>query len=239
MVLAYAMFLSILCFTAFALEDNAVKGILTVQSIILFTVPLVSIIFSTIYLYNSNEFVELLLSQPVKRKKIWISLFAGLSVPLITAFLISAGIPLILYATAPLALLMTAIGCLITVIFVALACLCSILTRDKSKGIGLAILIWLFLALLFDGILLFIVFQFADYPIEKTIVLLTTLNPIDLSRVIMQLQLDVSAMMGYTGAIFKNFFGNSMGIIVTFSLLLLWIVIPFWVSLIRFKKKDM
>ncbi len=54
MVIAYTLLLAILCFSAFNIEDNPTKGVLTVQSIILLTVPLVSIIFSTIYLYNSN-----------------------------------------------------------------------------------------------------------------------------------------------------------------------------------------
>lgn len=239
MVIAYAVLLAVLCFSAFNLEDNSTKGVLTVQSIILLTVPLVSLIFSTIYLYNSNEFIELLLGQPVQRKKIWISLFAGLSLSLVVAFLISGGVPLLLYAPSNLALMMILIGCLITVIFVSLACLCAMLTRDKAKGIGIAILIWLFFALLFDGLLLFILFQFSDYPIEKPMIALASLSPIDLSRILMQLHMDVSAMMGYTGAIFKDFFGNTLGMSMAILLLVLWIVIPFWISLLKFKRKDL
>lgn len=37
----------------FNLEDNAEKGLLSMLSIILIIVPLVSLIFSTIYMYNS------------------------------------------------------------------------------------------------------------------------------------------------------------------------------------------
>lgn len=239
MVIAYAVLLAILCFSAFSLEDNSTKGVLTVQSIILLTVPLVSIIFSTIYLYNSNEFVELLLSQPVQRRRIWISLFLGLSLSLLTAFLLAAGIPLLLYAPASLAWMMIGIGSLVTIIFVSIACLCTMLTRDKAKGIGIAIITWLFFALLFDGLLLFLLFQFADYPIEKPMIALASLSPIDLSRIMMQLQMDVSAMMGYTGAIFKNFFGNTSGFMVALLLLLLWIIVPFWISLRKFKRKDL
>ncbi len=239
MVIAYTVLLAILCFSAFSLEDNSTKGVLTVQSIILLTVPLVSIIFSTIYLYNSNEFMELLLSQPVQRKRIWISIYLGLSGSLLAAFLLAAGIPLLLYAPANLAWIMIAIGSLITLIFVSIACLCTMLTRDKTKGIGIAIITWLFFALLFDGLLLFILFQFADYPIEKPMIALASLSPIDLSRIMMQLHMDISAMMGYTGAIFKNFFGNLGGFLTAILLLLLWVVVPFWISLRRFKRKDL
>ena len=84
-VIAYTLILAILSWSSFALEDNSAKGILTILNVILFTVPLVSILFATIYLYNSSEFIELLLSQPIKRKKIWISLFLGLSFSMILA----------------------------------------------------------------------------------------------------------------------------------------------------------
>ena len=53
-VLAYTFILAILSWSSFALEDNSAKGILTILNVILFTVPLVSILFATIYLYNSS-----------------------------------------------------------------------------------------------------------------------------------------------------------------------------------------
>ncbi|WP_321538509.1 hypothetical protein [Flavobacterium piscinae] len=87
-VLVYTIVLSLLSWSAFGLEDNSAKGLLTILNVILFTVPLVSILFTTIYLYNSSEFIELLLSQPIKRNKIWQSLFFGLSASMVLAFLL-------------------------------------------------------------------------------------------------------------------------------------------------------
>ena len=238
-VLAYTFILAILSWSSFALEDNSAKGILTILNVILFTVPLVSILFATIYLYNSSEFIELLLSQPIKRRKIWISLFLGLSISMILAFFVGAGIPLLINSPDSIAIIMLINGCLITVIFTALAFLSSILTRDKAKGIGIAIMTWLFFALLFDGLVLFLLFQFQDYPIENAMVGITAFSPIDLARIQILLHLDVSAMMGYTGAIFKDFFGTAIGLIVSFLLLSLWVIIPFFISLRKFNKKDL
>ncbi|HPZ89359.1 MAG TPA: ABC transporter permease, partial [Flavihumibacter sp.] len=116
--------------------------------------------------------------------------------------------------------------------------LANVFTRDKAKGIGLAIMGWLYFALLFDAIVLFLFFQFADYPIEKVVVLLSALSPIDLCRINILLHLDVSAMMGYTGAIFRDYFGAG-GLILSSTLLLLWAFVPFYISLIRFKNKDL
>lgn len=238
-VIAYTLLLAVLSWGAFGLEDNSTKGTLTILNIILLTVPLVSIIFSTIYLYNSSEFIELLLSQPVQRKKIWFSLFAGLGLSLVPAFIAGAGIPILIHAPGATGFIMLAMGCILTMVFTSLACLSAIMARDKAKGIGISIMLWLFFALLFDGLLLFFLFQFADYPIEKPMIAFTSLNPIDLSRVLVLLHLDVSAMMGYTGAIFKDFFGTGPGLLIAFVLLLLWIIVPYLVSQRRFRKKDL
>jgi Cu-processing system permease protein len=117
--------------------------------------------------------------------------------------------------------------------------LASVGTRDKARGIGKAILAWLYFSILFDGLVLFILFQFADYPLEKPMLFISMLNPIDLGRILVLLQLDVSALMGYTGAIFKDFFGSITGMSIAASVLLLWIVLPLARSLQRFHKKDL
>ncbi len=238
-MLAYTILLAILSWSVFSLEDNYTKGLLTLLNVILLNVPLVSVIFSTIYIYNSAEFIELLLSQPVKRSRIWLSIFIGLSLSLVLAFLAGTGIPVLLFAPTFSGFILMVTGCFISVIFVSLAMLSSILTRDKAKGIGLAIILWLFFALLFDGLVLFLVFQFGDYPIEKPMIAISMFNPIDLARILILLQLDISALMGYTGAVFKEFFGTRIGFIVSFVMLGLWILIPFLISLKKFNKKDL
>jgi len=238
-VIAYAIILALFSWSTFALEDSSSKGLLTVLNIILLTVPLVSVLFATIYVYNSSEFIELLISQPVKRKKIWMALFIGLSLSLVLAFIVGAGIPLWIYADFATALMMVVTGSLLSVIFVSVAFLSCILSRDKAKGIGVSIMLWLYFALLFDGLVLFLFFQFAEYPIEKIVVFLSALSPIDLSRILVLLRLDVSAMMGYTGAVFQNNFGSAWGLLISFGLLCLWIFIPFYISLRKFMKKDL
>lgn len=238
-IVSYALILALLSWGSFMLEDNTAKGLLTILNVILFTVPLVSILFSTIYIYNSSEFIELLLSQPIKRKKIWISLFAGLSIAMFLAFFLGAGIPLLLNAPGMAGVMMLLAGSLISIVFVSLAFLSCILTRDKAKGIGLAILFWMYFAILFDALVLFLLFQFAEYPIEEMMVTLTASSPIDLARIQILLHLDQSAMMGYTGAIFKDFFGTVIGLLVSFLLLVLWIAVPFLISIRKFDRKDL
>ena len=68
---------------------------------------------------------------------------------------------------------------------------------------------------------------------------LSGLNPIDMGRRLILLKMDVAALMGYTGAVFKNVFGTTSGTIITLFVLSLWMFIPVSLSLRKFKKKDL
>lgn len=238
-VIAYTVLLLIISLSVFMLQDEASKGLLSLLNITLLIVPLTSIIFSAIYVYNSAEFIELLVSQPLKRKSIWLSLFYGLSSALSIAFFIGAGIPIIIYQPTATGFIMLGAGIVLSIIFVAIAMLAAVLTRDKAKGIGITIMLWLYFALIFDGLILFILFQFEDYPLDKFMVFSSALNPVDLCRILILLQMDVSALMGYTGAVFQDFFGSQLGSFVAAFVLLLWVIIPVWLSTKRFQKKDL
>jgi Cu-processing system permease protein len=238
-MLVYTIALLVASFSVFSLEDNSSKGLLSLLNIILIVVPLVSIIFSTIYVYNSAEFIELLVSQPLRRTTIWLSLFAGLAGAFALAFFAGVGVPLLVYQANATGFIMIGAGILLSVIFVAIAMLATVKTRDKAKGIGVAILLWLYFSLLFDGLVLFLLFQLSDYPLEKAMIGVSAFNPVDLSRILILMRLDVSAMMGYTGAVFKDFFGTATGMVFSFGILMLWTILPVWFSVRRFKRKDL
>ncbi len=238
-MIAYTLMLFIISLSIFNLEDNSAKGLLSLLNIILIIIPLVSLLFSTIYVYNSSEFLELLVSQPLQRKTIWMSIFIGLATVVSLAFIIGVGLPIILFEISAIGVMMLFTGILLSVIFVALALLVAVIARDKAKGIGAVILLWLYFSIIFDGLVLFVLFQFADYPLEKVMVGIAVLNPIDLSRILILLKLEISALMGYTGAIFKNFFGTTLGMATSFITLMAWAIIPTWLSLKRFKSKDL
>ena len=64
------------------------------------------------------------------------------------------------------------------------------------------------------------------------------LNPIDLSRILVILDLDISALMGYSGAVFSRFFGNSAGVLVSLLTLIVWAVLPVILFTYYANKKD-
>ncbi len=238
-VMVYTILLFIISWSVLGLEANFTKATLSLLNVVLLVVPLVSVIFSTIYVYNSSQFIELLLSQPVARGKVWFNIFLGLSTALALAFLIGCGLPILLYSSIETGFSLIIIGVLLSIVFVSFAMFAAISARDRAKGIGISIFIWLFFAIIYDGILLILMFQFADYPIEGIMATLAAINPIGLSRIFVLLQLDVAAMLGYGGAVFKDIFGSGGGMGVSMMILLIWVIVPFLASLIKFNKKDL
>ncbi len=238
-ILAYTAFLMLVSFSLFNMEENGSKAILSLLNIILIVVPLVSMIFATIHYYNSYEFIELMLSQPMSRRKILLSEYGGVSISLLSSFLIGVGIPVLLYSPDSIGFSLLFNGFSLTLIFTSLAFLTSVKARDKARGIGAALLLWFYFALIYDGLILLILFSFSDYPLEKLTLVLSALNPIDLGRISIMLKMDVSALMGYTGALYKDFFGSGSGVLFTLGIMLLWILIPLWWALRIFKKKDL
>lgn len=238
-MIAYAILLLLLSLSLYALEDNTAKAMLDLLNIVLIIVPLVSLLFSVIYIYNSAEFLELLVSQPLKRGMIWLSIFYGLVLSLCLTFLLGVGLPVLFFDFSATAAMLVSTGLFLTVIFIAIAMLAAVKVRDKAKGIGIAILLWIYFTVLFDGLVLFLLFQFADYPVEKPMVAVSMFNPVDIGRIMILLRMDESALMGYTGAIFRNFFGTGTGMVISFFVLLLWVFIPAMLSVRRFKNKDL
>lgn len=238
-VIVYTVLLLLFTFGLFALENRPEKAMLSMLNVVLILVPLVSIIFSTIYFYNSGEFIELVLAQPVGRRRVLLVEYAGLSCSLVLAFLIGAALPVLLYDRSAATFLLIAAGVGVTVIFVSLAFLGSVLFRDKARGIGLALLVWFFFALVFDGLLLLIMYNFSDYPLEKIVLAVTMLNPIDVARMMVITKMDAAALMGHSGEVFQDFLTTFLGWLVTGAVLLVWAAAPLWGALRIFERKDL
>jgi len=238
-VIGYTLFLFAVSFGLFNLSGDPTKGLVSLLNIVLIVAPLVSIVFATIHFYNAAEFIELLAAQPIRRSVIVWSEFVGLAVAMTLSVLVGLGIPIALFAMNATGLTLLVVAAGLSVAFVSIALLASVLTRDKAKGIGVALLLWFYFALLYDALVLYLMFSFADYPLEKAMVAVIALNPIDLARVVVLLQMDISALMGYTGALFREFLGTGWGVAFAAVTMTLWIILPMLWAARVFRKKDL
>ena len=239
----YFLFYLLLGFVLLFLNNDTSKAVITLLNIIIVLTPLIGTIFGVMYYYNSREFTELLLAQPLKRTTIFLGQYIGVSLSLTLSLVLGLGIPFVLYGVFQSAAIfnfvsLLLVGAFLTFIFVALAFNIALSNENKIKGFGYAILLWLFLAVIYDGMFLISLVLLQEYPLDKFSLIATMFNPIDLSRILILLKLDISALLGYTGAVFQQFFGTSLGMLASFSVLSLWVVFPVWRIIYKSKKKD-
>jgi Cu-processing system permease protein len=242
-VIGYGLIFLILTDTLLRFGGGGAEVLLSLSNVMLLFITLVGMIYGILYIYQSREFVELLLTQPIDRKTHFWGLFCGISTPLMTAFIIGALMPLgwhgILNEDITASALVLGLGGALTLIFVALGFVLGLaFYEDRNKGFGFTIVIWLFMAILYDGLILMAVFTFGNYPLEKFVIAATMLNPIDLARIMVLLEFDISALMGYTGAVFRQFFGSGTGIFTASGMLAVWLAVPAWIGVRIFKSKD-
>lgn len=239
----YFLFYLALGFVLLFLNNDLSKAVITLMNVIIVLVPLIGTIFGVMYFYNSKEFTELLLAQPLKRSSIFLGQYFGVATSLTMSLVLGLGIPFLLYglfmsdAIWDFSLLLVT-GAFLTFIFTALAFNIALSNENKIKGFGYAVLLWLFLAVIYDGLFLLSLIVFEEYPLDKFSLLASMFNPIDLSRILILLKLDISALLGYTGAVFKKFFGTNLGLILSIVVLMIWTVLPIWWLAYKSKRKD-
>ncbi len=239
----YLAFYLALGFVLLFLNSDLSKATITLMNIIVVLTPMIGTIFGIMYHYNSREFTELLLAQPLKRRDIILGQYLGIAISLSMSFIVGLGIPFLIYgawntrAGYQLLILLLS-GTFLTFIFVALAVLIGLFNADRIKGFGYAILLWLFFAVIYDGIFMTLLIVFDDYPLDHFALAASFLNPIDLSRIMILLRLEISALLGYTGAVFQQFIGTNTGFLLTMAVLLLWVIGPMVMILKRVSKMD-
>lgn len=239
----YLGFYLVLGFVLLFLNNDLSKAVITLMNVIVVLTPMIGTIFGIMYFYSAREFTELLLAQPIRRSNIFLGQYLGIALSLAFSLVIGLGIPFIIYGVAQSKEiwdfgLLLLVGAFLTFIFVALSVNISIRNENKIKGFGYAILLWLFMAVIYDGLFLISLVLFDDYPLDKFTLVASMFNPIDLSRILVLLKLDISALLGYTGALFQNFFGTGSGMIVSLLVLVLWSVVPVGMLIRAAKKKD-
>lgn len=239
----YLAFYLLLGFVLLFLNNDLSKGIITLMNVIVVLTPMIGTIFGIMYFYNSREFTELLLAQPIKRSEIFLGQFLGISISLALSLIIGLGVPFLAYGLFKSSeilnfILLLISGTFLTFIFVGLAICIALFNSNKIKGFGYAILMWLFFAVIYDGLILLGMMIFEDYPLDNFALIASFLNPIDLSRIMILLKLDISALLGYTGALFQRFFGTGLGLMASWIMLLLWTAIPLILMIRKAKKKN-
>lgn len=229
----YTAFFFLFTVSLLWLSGGMSKVVISLMNVILVLVPLIATMFGVMYYYNSREFTELLLAQPIRRTTIFFGQYLGLALSLSISLLVGVGLPFVLYGIfgSPEVwnfMMLLIVGVFLSFIFSAIAFFIALRNENHIKGFGLAILVWLFFAVIYDGLFLLALSLFSDYPLEQFAIGASMFNPIDLSRVLILLKLDISALMGFTGAVIQKFLGTALGMAVSLTVLSVWVILPAW-----------
>ena len=136
----YFLFYLLMGFVLLFLNNDLSKAVITLMNIIIVLVPLIGTIFGIMYYYNSKEFTELLLAQPIKRSSIFMGQYLGVALSLSMSLVIGLGIPFLVYgintsvAIWDFGLLLVS-GSMLTLIFTSLAFVIALKNENKIKEI--------------------------------------------------------------------------------------------------------
>jgi Cu-processing system permease protein len=215
------------------------KAILSISHVIVVLIPLVSLLFSTVYAYYNEQFTETLLTQPLSRPSVFwarhIAIGLGLGLPAA----LGISLPFFIRGTFELGLLLNALlGLYLTLVFVILGLAISTRVKDRMRGVGLAIGAWFFLAVVYDGLVLVLLLLLREYPLDWVSGALGVLNPIGLVRVVLLVFHDGALLLGYTGTGVRQLLTSYSGMVVGFMVGALWLTLPIHLSRLAFSKKD-
>ncbi len=241
-LLGYGLFFLLVSAGLVRMGGGVERALPSLVSVILLAVPLVSLVATTVFLYDARAFNELLLAQPVGRRDLFRGLYLGLTLPLAGAFLLGTGVPLALSggwaaAAGPVTLLL-AVGVVLNAVFAALGFVVAFRFQEPALGLGAALLTWLLVTVVYDGVVLLLSNALAAYPMEKPMLAAMLVNPVDLARLVALMSLDASVLLGYTGAVFRDFFGGPAGVVVAAAALIGWGVLPYLAARRRFGRMD-
>ncbi|MBX2977699.1 MAG: ABC transporter permease subunit [Flavobacteriales bacterium] len=238
-VLGYALLMLVIAQGLFMLEDDPFKALLSLVQVVMALVPLIALVFTVVYMYDIQEFTQLLAVQPIARRAILGGQLLAMAAALLLAQAVGLGLPLLVHLPSKASFILSVSGSGLVLVFAALGALIALRQREKARGVGIALVVWLLLVIVYDALLMWGMFAFSDYPIEPFVVPVAGLNPIDLARIMVMLEIDLAAMMGYSGAIYRNFFGSTMGMVAAAAIMLMWVVVPTWSGFRAFRRKDL
>ncbi len=96
-LLFYMLFYLGISFALYFISNDLVKVLTGINNISLIATPLMSILFGSIFYYNSKDFIVLLLSQPISRWTIFSSLYLSVVLVLCASLLIGIGLPMLIF----------------------------------------------------------------------------------------------------------------------------------------------
>ena len=211
----------------------------SILNLAVYLVPLLALVMGAGAIIDEKRrgLLDLILTYPVSSGEYFFGTFVGyalaLAIALIASFVptgivlsMTAGIDVLQYAL----LLVLVLG--LGTSFLALSFLISILSRDPARGIASAVLIWILAVLVFDLALVGLLVGFGGQIPASAFAAMLLLNPTDVFRLIAFTWVGSAASPLGLATVSPPF---PPAVLV--SVLVLWAVVPLWLSHRLFQKR--
>ena len=214
-------------------------------SLVLYLIPLVSLMMATQSFAGGSVENEILFSQPVSRSDILLGKILGLFASMAAATLAGFGLGGVIIATQaetddiwgyPI---FVGLSLILSLVFLSLASLISMLSRRQTKAFGLALLVWFFFVIFYDLLVLGGSLMFRERTANYFIFASLFANPVDMVRVAGLISLQGNEIFGAAGAALVKFVGGEgWGVSALLASLAAWIAAPLLLSLRLLKRQD-
>jgi Cu-processing system permease protein len=226
--------------------QNFIRTSATLLNLVLYVIPLVSLVMGTLSFTGDKGSAELLFSQPVSRAHVvlgkWLGVFSSIGISALAGFIMAGGVVISAGGLEGLGVYLgfVLLSLTLAAVFLSLSVMLSTLSRRKSKAFGLALLIWFFYLLFYDLIAIGGSLAFKGESANTFLFLSLFGNPVDMVRVATLILFDNTSIFGAAGAALVRFLGGSLtGIVVLLAGLAAWTLLPLAVSVRLIRRQDL
>ncbi|MDO0823341.1 ABC transporter permease [Desulfosporosinus nitroreducens] len=215
-------------------------------NLVLYLLPLIALVIGSSTIAGEKEVgsLHVLLTQPVSKSEVIIGKFLGLALALTASILAgfgSAGV-VIAWKTGTINivdyLVFVILSIVLTLVFLSMSLLISVVTTRRSQAVAIAIFVWFFTILVYDFLAIGIASLQQVTVVVPLLLTLLLLNPADMVRVLVILQLGGEETFGPTLAALTRMMGSGSGEVLLGVVLFLWLFGPLGLSVWIFSRKQ-
>lgn len=213
-------------------------------NLVLVSVPLVALVQASLNWAMEGDGLTILLTQPVARTRIMLGKYAGGVAAMLTTLLgglLLGGLVVLAQVgwerVWHFALLMGLTALLIG-LFAALGMGVALHWRDRTKALGVGLMLWFCWVLLYDLVIFGLTVAGAGVPLRVLLVAALIGNPVEAVRVCYLLATGSSGFVGATGAVLSETLGHAGGMAFLVGILVAWIGVGLMVARRHLLRKD-
>ncbi|MBE3597866.1 MAG: ABC transporter permease subunit [Limnochordaceae bacterium] len=230
--------------TGFSGFVGFVRTSMSLLSVITLVLPLVALAVGSLLFSGEREGHHLILAQPVTRSEVVVGRYLGVGAAL-------AGSTLVAFGAAGFVIAMRAgtegwlrylgivgLSVLLVAISLGIGVLLGITSRDRSRALGGAIIVWGLLVVLYDLVAMGISVMLSGEVVRPLLLSMVMANPVDLVRVLGLLLIGARASLGAPGAVLSATLSDVGGWVLLPLAVGLWLVLPLFVACRSFEQQD-